>query len=897
MPINNKRYSALNIGAVIISLVWLAHIFAVFNPLNGFAYDHLMRNYINASASGQLIVFDGDQQYAERGDEVWLPLLKGLLAQDAKQVVFNFLPERVSANFYQLAADSGKVVFGRHVLNSDPYSPPTLQALPVAALGKNLTVGLVEAAPNQSGIYRTQRRTIGIDGRSFASLEYRTAQTLLGGSTALAAPDYLINFIGGSARIPKVKLAQAAAGGLVKELIAGHTVLVGIYGLEPLSTYFTPLSTASHETSDVLYHAFGMDTLLAQRTIGVLPDIWMLPLISLITLATLMFCQQMDFQHALGLSLVFSLVYTLACWLALQGMFFWVPPVPLLTAQWLAFAVAWRYRIVQENQVLDIMLFNLSVNLQEKAFPVSFYYSQDPWGQLIIMINQTLNLNRMIFLERVPDDHRLKEIKAFNCSISDVGEARRDFHRTPYSTVIQEQKPLLLERPYLKPLAIEEQQYLAPLIFAGDILGFWAFTVASKAVQPTQKFLDLTHAFMTQISEILYYRQEWQKREAQEQNNMLSYLSFSQGSKPYQMLSKSLVLLDKRIAELQQVFNSLNTGGVLYDLFGRVLLLNNNMEELAKSEDLKLYNLTAMDFIAAVTGYDATEARLIMQKAIFDREMLSLPIPHFKAGRDFILHIQPLKLQDMNLQTDESVPVFEIIGILCELEDVTELKAIYRLKEQMFERFNFQMRNDFATMVFALTILEDAATSTAEKGFALSSIKGKIEETLATLESVNAQMNIDIESLAENLGCYPINGQEALKKAVSSLTEYAALRAIKIQVNSPRLLSLVLASPNELYSTFHTLLTIMLNDTFEGSDVWITIEEKNEWVHFFFRNNGIGIASNKLQQLDGQSPQLLAEELEMDEVAQAVKFWGGHIEFSSQLGKGSTVTLMLKRFL
>lgn len=897
MLINSKRYSALIIGAIIIALVWSVHIFAIFHLLNGFAYDYLMRNYASTSASEQLIVLDGDKQYAERGDEVWLPLLKNVLAQDVKQVVFSFLPERVSGDFYQFAANSGKVIFGRQVISSDPYSTAKLQPLPAAAQDKNITLGLVKPAPSQRGIYRTQRRNISVEGHILPTLEYSAAQRALGKTTTLTMSDYRINFIGGTGRIPKVKLAQALAGNLVSELMAGRTVLIGVYGLEPLASYFTPLSTATEQTSDVQYHAFALDTLLAERAIWVLPGWVVLLVIMSITVATLIFCQYLAFQRSLVVSVVLTLCYVLTCWLTLHGLFLWIPLVELVLAQWLTFALVWRYRIVQENQVLDSTLFNLSVNLQEKAFPVSFYSSQDPWTQLIVMINQSLNLNRMIFLERVPDDHRLKEIKAFKCSINDVIELRRDYERTPYSTVIQEHKPLLQEKPYLKPLTVEDQQYLAPLIFAGDVLGFWAFTVEPGTVKSTLKFLALTQAYMTQISEILYYRQEWQKLVAQENNKFWTYLSFRTGAKSYQMLNQSVALLDRRIAELQQVFNSLNTGGVLYDLFGRVLLLNKYMEELAQSVDLKLYNMTALDFITAVTGYDAADARNIMQKTIFDREMCSIPISHFKANRDFILHIQPLKLQDHKQQINDSAPVFQITGILCELEDVTDLKAIYRLKEQMFERFSFQMRNDLATMAFALSIFEDATKSTVEKTLALSSIRGKIEETLTTLKSVNEQMNIEIESLASSLGRYPINGQEAIKKAIAVLKEYAASRAISLHLKIPGLLSLVFASPTELYSVFHTVLTAMIDDSFEGADVWIEIEEKNEWVHYYFRNNGIGIANNKLQQLNENAVLMSAEVLKMDEVIHCVKHWEGRIEFSSQVGKGSTATLSLKRFL
>lgn len=897
MVINNKRYSALIIGAIIIASVWLVYFFAVFDLPNGFAYDYFMRSQLTPSASKQLVVIEGDKQAAERGDEIWLPLLKNLFAKNVNQVVFNFLPERVSADFYQLAARSGKVIFAQQVLKSDPYSSAKLQPLPLAALNTNIVLGLVTPPQSQHGIYRTQFYNASVDKHILPALEYLAAQRALGKAMMLTRSDYHINFIGGTARIPKVQLDQAVAGHLISELLTGRTVLVGIYGLEPLASYFTPLSTDTEQTSDVLYHAFALDTLLDERAIRKLPE-WILLLIIIgITLATLIFCQSLAFQQTLIVSVGLTGGYGLLCWLMLQHLFLWIPLFELILAQWLTFAVVWRYREAQENQALDSTLFNLSVNLQEKAFPVSFYSAQDPWDAVCVMINESLQLNRMIFLERVRNDHRLKEIKAFKCSINDVLEPRRDYERTPYSTVIQEHKPLLLDNPYLKPLAIEEQQYLAPLIFAGDVLGFWAFTIEPRTMLSPAKFLVLTHAYMTQISEILYYRQEWQKRVARENNKLWTYLNLSMGAKSYSMLNKSVTLLDRRISELQQVFNSMNTGGVLYDLFGRVLLLNKHMEALALSENLKLYNMTALDFIITVTGYDATSARNIMQRTIFDRETISIPIAHFKANRDYILYIQPLTLQDYKQPLNDSPPVFQIVGILCELEDITELKAIYRLKERMFERFSFQLRNDLATMVAALSIVEDTHTSPEEKTLALSRIQGKIEETLVMLNSVNEQMNIEIESLASSLGRYPINGQETIKKATADLNGYAALRAIKLHLKMPTLLSLVFASPTELYSVLHTVLTAMIDDTFEGATVWINIEETKEWVHYHFRNDGIGIANNKLQQLNENSLSTSAENLKMDEVIRCVKYWEGLIEFSSQMGKGSTVILSLKRFL
>jgi len=192
--------------------------------------------------------------------------------------------------------------------------------------------------------------------------------------------------------------------------------------------------------------------------------------------------------------------------------------------------------------------------------------------------------------------------------------------------------------------------------------------------------------------------------------------------------------------------------------------------------------------------------------------------------------------------------------------------------------------------------LEDTDTSEAEKALALTNIQHKIEDTLVSLKSVNEQMNIEIESLAHNLGRYPINSQDSIRKVVSALEPYAALRSIKLHLKIPNLLSLVFASPNHLYSVFHTLLSIMVDDCFEDADVWVDVNEYEESVCYQFRNHGIGIAQNKLQEFNKDNVVFSNNMLKMDEVNQCIKYWDGSIEFSSQVGIGSSITVSLKSF-
>ncbi len=392
MLINEKRYPVLIWGIIIVVLAWEAHVFAVFSLINGFAYDTFVRISLRHDTSAKLLVLDGNRNYADRGDEVWLPLLKNLLASHAEQVVFNFLPDRVTSGFYQLAAASGKVVFGRHLQTGDPYLPASLEPVPQAALSAKIVTGAIILPIQENGIFRSQLRDF--IGGDDAMPVFETAAAENNpepDDSSRIREEYLINFIGGSARIPKMQMEEAVSGHLIPEVLAGRTVFVGLHGVEPLSKYATPLSKRDGLTSDVLFHAFALDTLLSKRTISAPSEAAMLTAIGLVCALTLFYCQYLTFHQTFLLSLGSTFAIGLVSWLGLQTANLWIRPFELILAQWLCIALAWRYRIMEEQAVVEKTLAALSADLQEKFVPKDFYENDEDWYQIVDMINQSLN--------------------------------------------------------------------------------------------------------------------------------------------------------------------------------------------------------------------------------------------------------------------------------------------------------------------------------------------------------------------------------------------------------------------------------------------------------------------------------------------------------------------------
>lgn len=901
MTSENKKYTALIIGITIVIMLWTAHFFAFFNQANGFSYDLLMRSYPSSKASEKVIVIEMDSNYADRGDEVWLRLLEQLLKYDVNQIAFTFLPEQASSQFYQLAVDSGKTVFGVHVIKNQEYQSWVMPPLPKAVGDKEITFGLVSAVPNQDGVFREQHSVINANGLDFSGFEKRVAEQVLDKTVVLPEVNFRVNFVGNQDRIPRIRIQRVLSGGLVGELVSGRTVLVGVNSHEILSQYYTPISTEGILTSEVMFHAFALDTLLSDRQISILDDWVVFLLILLITGISLFQCQWLSFQTSLLVSMVVTLAFIVITWLMLQVINIWVPLVELLLAEWLSFSMVWRYRVTQESDSLDQMLLGLSEKLREKVLPVSFYRTEEPWEQLIAMINQSLSLNRMIFLERVEGDHRLKEIKALNCGIEDIKEVRRDYERTPYSIAISENKPILLEKVYLKEVEIEELQYLAPLIFAGEILGFWAFTIEPDKLSSQVKFNTLTNAFMVQISEILHYRQEWQKQVQREDNKLWSYLRVEGGAESFQQLNQSVAVMEKRVSELQEVFNSINTSCIVYDLFGRVLLVNNDMEEFAQKMSLRLFNMTMLEFIVETGGYDEVDARNILQKVIFDHEQISVPVVHAETKRSYMLRLRPLDYKESK-STNELIPeegdVFQMSGVLCELVDMTELRSLYQLKEQMFERFSFQVRNDLSSILYALPMLDDQSSTLEDRQFVLTNIQDKVDETLNMMDLVKQQMMVEIEQMLSNkLICYPVDGRVPLQRVIEELKEKIERREIKVHVQIPELISLVFAAPLELETVLHAVMLAMIEDTYEGGEIWVKVEEEDQNVFYLIHNKGIGISDDKLEQFQVDEARQESEIIKFHYAIRCINRWGGSLNLKSQMGEGTKAELLLRRFM
>ncbi len=666
-PLTSK-YSGIRGTLLVLAITLLTTMSALTTQSGGWLYDLFNRLSPLTNEQGSSVVLvtaSPEQLYAD--DALWQVAVERLFSAGAKGVVFGFQPKGLSGDYFSELFSSGGVILARQ-LARDPISDQlsTLEPLPSSVDNGEITWGVVYIADDSDGIYRSHKSS----QTRYTTLEQLAAITFASTRYSSQNPpgDYLINFLAGRDALPRVTIERVVERGVIPELVSGKVVLIGLHDAYQQVGLPTPIGSGRDSLSLLEYQGFAVDTLLNARPIHLAP-IWLVLLLlwgaALLSLVLLQWVGVMVATRIMALMLVLHLI---SATVALGVFLLWIPLAELLFLQIVIYVLLLRSQAVNQTVQIYKMIANRSSANAVAGVATSFYAIEEHWSRVITLVNQLLDLDRVIFLERVQGDHRVREVKALNCSVNDIDEMRRDYLRTPYRTAIEQRSVLLLQRNFLANEQEGEVQYLSPLIFAGEVLGFWAFSINQQKVGLIADFERRIDEFSLQIAELLYHRQQWQQQMADEQRILSKYLRLEGGDQVSRALSQMLALMDKRLRSFEDVFAGMGTAAVLYDLFGTVLQINAEMSRLVQGMALAAYDMTALDMMVSLTGVDLVEGRRYLRTVIVDQQKVTLAVTLGDVDkRAYMLSMRPLFHQSkVDYVSDEVLP-FETVGVLFEL--------------------------------------------------------------------------------------------------------------------------------------------------------------------------------------------------------------------------------------
>jgi signal transduction histidine kinase len=779
------------------------------------------------------------------------------------------------------------VVVGLPLL-TDPYDPQAsrLGDPPAGLPARAGACGVVQAPPTTDGVYRTQRARVTVGPATYPALEIAAARQRLD-PARLPAGDYHIAFPGGPGSLPHVPLDAVLSGGLVRELVEGRTVLVGRAPDPSAPGLFTPTTGRGPGLSALEYQGQALDSLLGRRTVATLGPAERLLLLLLTGTACATVYQRLEATTAFWVSLPVLAAGGLVAAGLLAAAHVWLPVADLSAAQVLCLFFTFRGKAARSYRQARRLLLELVSGVKAETLPAGFPEAPDPWALLVRLVTQHLDVERLVFLEAA-GDRRLRPAAAFPGPPATADPGRCDAGAEPFRGALAAGGPVPLAAPppVFPPREVPERQYLAPLVFAGQLLGFWALAVDPARAQAVSRFEAVLGELAQQMAELLYRRQQL----AADRADRPRLLALVTEEEEHADLAWAVAVLERRLTRKERLFADSATPVVSFDLFGRVREANTAMLELLAAEGLAATELTAVDLVAALTGAGPELARRGLRHVTLDRGRLALPVRSTRRPGDYLLSLSPLREPDA---AEDGAPA-RPGGVCCEVLDRTTVAQLAKVKEQLTGELAVLLRNDLAAVDLSAGLLADASLGPAERAEVAGIVSDKVRRVLDTLATCQQYLAVDVPGEGDRI---PVDPRPLLARARQAVEPLLRAQAVTVEVRAPDLLSYVLASPDHLRRVFEDVLTLLIRDAGRGTMLTVGVREEGEAVVYAFANSGCGLSDERFRDyLFGDGPVTSEEFRRLREGVRWVAGWGGRVEAGSWVGEGTAVTLSLPRF-
>lgn len=887
------------LGTLVGLFVWILSILGILSPLNGIFYDYLIlyAPSFKSTSHPNVLIIEADSKFQLANDNTWLVLLDLVEKQQAKEVVFTFTPTQVSSQFYEQASHYSNVIFGRKVVEGlNNNNLERLEEVPSNASNIPLNFGVVRLPKSDVGIYRTQQKQVKINDQWYKTIETVAAEKALQQKTIISgAGNYGVNFSEGIEGLPILSLSRALSGDLIPELVKGRVVLIGFSDLDDNFVY-TPLMKKNVMLTPLHFYGYSLETLLSSNAIKFLSAFWHLICIFLVIMLSIFLFKWIPNKYTLLSLLVLLCAYTLLTWSFLVFAKIWLPIAEFWMTQiliWISFAY---YRNKSEDIQFQDMTIEMSAKLRQKIIPEYLYNSEEPWSKINAMMSQLVDLDSSVFLECKKEKYKMYVVSAYGYHPEQFNTAQNDYRLKPFSSAI-EQKSMIKVDDLLGNNKEGQQQYIMPLLFLNDLQGFWIFKL-NNVVSINEQLEVFLNNLGKKITELMFYRKQWFEQQRLGQLSWHRYFSIEYGRQLSKNVQKLFLLVEHQLRVVDDYIDHSNTASIVYDLFGRALIVNKQMLSILQKEIKSIYEMNMLDLIRALTNINQDDCRRIFQSLMIDDDKLKFDVTlSNQPDKYFVLNLSAINTNlRKSTSADTKYPKIEREGFLCELIDITDIKQAANLKEAISEQLGFKFRNDLASIVFSISILEKNQLTDTQRKRVFETLSHKSKDITKILNEAEQFLSLKI-SLSQ-IERYPINSQQVINNAVIHLQSEAQIKNIEIEVTFPQIINLVYASPKNLEQIISHILKYLILDAKTDSKIIIRAEMKDHFVIFIFSNQGFGIPNDLLQTYLADTETAIEDKnlRYIKEALVIVRSWGGELRCLSEVGVGTTFLLTLKGY-
>jgi len=266
------------------------------------------------------------------------------------------------------------------------------------------------------------------------------------------------------------------------------------------------------------------------------------------------------------------------------------------------------------------------------------------------------------------------------------------------------------------------------------------------------------------------------------------------------------------------------------------------------------------------------------------------------------VQINGARLTDLSVSLS---PVRDEAGVLqwwvLVVHDITRLKELDRLKSEFISTVSHELRTPLASIIgFAelLISLEPGPLTDVQSEF-VGIVYRSAEQLLAL---VNDLLDVSrLESGRFLLNPEPLDPADLVRRVQGSLQPLAEAKALRVRLEMPARLPLILVDPHRLEQVLTNLLSNAIKFTPEGGEVTVAVAEEGGKLRFAVTDTGIGIPAQDMERVFGRfyrSAESIRRAiggtgLGLYIAKNIVESHGGEIGLESQEGQGTRVWFSL----
>lgn len=533
------------------------------------------------------------------------------------------------------------------------------------------------------------------------------------------------------------------------------------------------------------------------------------------------------------------------------------------------------------------LLSQMAKRLQDKVTHQTFYNSDKYWSDLITMMNQLFPFKKAILLKKLDNDTRIYEIASFNCTIS---ELRRDYTREPYASAIFDKSIHILQKQFFHGREDNEKEFIVPLLYRNEVIGFWAFSIESAEVDKIKNFTPIINNLSKEISELLFHRTQFHQQKKNKQN-LARLLNVETEDRNIHIIKNNFSIIEKRMLLNETIFDAIPSKIITYNLFGEIIQINKGMHYLFEQEKVSAYTLNASGMLSNLTDISELKAKALIRDVTFNHKQHMQFVYCKFSQKKFLLTISPLTEQHIENKFAENY-LFQTYGLLFAFIDFNFVEKIYNLRQDVIDISLQQTQSRLHALEQTIELLDKGLLTAEQHKIITSELKQKIYDMDFTHNQLDMLMKQNLDNDQDDQ--YPLQITKSIDQSCNYITEKYREKQITFDISAPAFLPLVLVSVNSINDHLVTLFNFLADDSEESGVITINIQVDKKHMNIVMHSSGYGMPNEQLMSYlmyVKSAPDTYTKVLN---TYQAIKQWSGDIHLSSNLGEGITIFMSLK---